>query len=203
MPQYQALSHRTIFMENIPGLLAPHFRNCRHSIFTVTRRAGIFLRKSVIPILEIRKVNINQPFQKPQAFRRFIAVGIINNGNGKPRPFCQPQRLCYLRQELHRRNQIDIMYTACLLLQKNFRQPLHRDLLPKTACADGMVLAEYAGEVTVREKDRPRAVCPTDRRLLPMVDADKGELGQKRRAAPAQLTRSAVRAAPSRAHPTV
>lgn len=179
MTQNKAALHNAVFPEHICRLLAAHFNDGCRRMRMVLRGGRILACKAIIPIFKIGKIDVHKPFQKPQAFWRFIAIGIIDDGDRKPLCFCQCQRLCCLRKEMHRRNQIDIMYAPRLLFQKDFCKTLHRNFFPKAARADLVILTKYTRKIAMGEENCPGTVLAADGWFFPMMNSNKRKFRQK------------------------
>lgn len=66
-------------------------------------------------------------------------------------------------------NQIDVMRSLCLQLQKDFPQPSCPDFQPRAFTAQRRVLAKDAAKSAVRKKHRPGTTAPRDAGFFPRV----------------------------------
>ena len=170
--------------------LARHLCQARHGHARVILNMRKRLRKPGIGIFKVGEPHINQVTQGSHGTRPLIAARVVDDRDVQPAlPHCGNRG----RQQvsiMRRSHQVDVVGTLVLQLQHNLDQALGRNLEPKIARRDLMVLAIDAFERAAAKEDRARTGLARDRRLLPHMERRAGDL--KRVVGAAHTTRALV-----------
>ena len=107
-------------VQNGRSHLPYHLRNCLLGYGAIVRNAAVLLGGCVVHILPVRQVNIHQPIQQGQNFRRIIAAAVPDHWNVQLRCYLL-QTLCNPRGIMRTRHQIQCFRSLLLQAEKNFR----------------------------------------------------------------------------------
>lgn len=134
---------RGIIKDGIPNL-AVHFiqrEGCLFKIVWTVRESGC---RSAGAVFEIGKKDVDQTFQRAERFDFLVAAGIIDNGQGETLLFCCDKCKTDLRYVMRGRDQIDIVGTLFLELQKDPGESFHADGFALISKGNLTVLTVYA-----------------------------------------------------------
>ena len=133
---------------------------------------------------------------------RIVRVGVIHERHAQAERNRETQRLGYLRHEVGRRYQIDVVAVFPVLQPEHHTRELFSAGLPRCerlrVLAYLVVLAEDAAQVAVGEEYRAAAAAARHRRLLAPMRARRRDDRLARRPAVPQFPLHAVDATPSR-----
>lgn len=156
--------------------LARHLGQTRHGHARVVLNMRKRLRKPGIGIFKVRKPHVDQVAQRCHGTRALVTTRVVDNWDDQSAlPSCGNRG----RQQvsiMRRRHQIDVIGTLVLQLQHNLDQALGRNLKPKIARRDLVVLAIDTFERAAAKEDRARTGLARDRRLLPHMKRRAGHL---------------------------
>ncbi len=124
--------------------------------------------------LKVRHVDVNDSVQKPQRRQGIIAARVIHQRQPQALSDRDHQGLKYLRHDMARRDEVDIMTTQTLQLEHHLRQLCGAHLRAQHSGTDVVILAKDARQVAVGKKDRPRSARPHENILFAEVATDAG-----------------------------
>ena len=156
--------------------LACHLRQARHGHTRVVLNVGERLRKPRIGIFKVGKPHVDQIAERRHGTRALITARVVDDWDGQPARPCRGNRSRQQVRVVCRRHQVNIVRTLVLQLQHNLDQALGRNLKPKIARRDLVVLTIDAFERAAAKEDRARTGLARDRRLLPHMKRRAGHL---------------------------
>ena len=174
MPQNDPLLQDALCIERRMSGLCHHGFNGGLCLCKVVRRRGKLCRQGRGYIFQIGQPDVDVPAPGFHALHRLVTAGIAQDR--------QVQTLCTRNVQrgndpglpLPRRDQIDVVGTLRLQVQKDFCQMFNGDLPAEAFGADGIILAEAAFEGAAGEKHRAAAPCTADAGLFPVVQGRTG-----------------------------
>ena len=156
--------------------LARHLGQTRHSHARVVLNMRKRLRKPRVGILKVGKPHVDQIAERCHGTRPLIAARVVDDRDVQPAlPSCGNRGRQQVRI-VRRRHQVDVIGALVLQLQHNLDQTLGRNLKPKIARRDLVVLAIDTFERAAAKEDRARTGLARDRRLLPHMKRGAGHL---------------------------
>ena len=153
------------------------------------------LRKPRIGIFKVGKPHVDQVTQGSHGTRALITARVVDDRDVQPALPCRGNRGRQQVSIMRRSHEVDIVGALVLQLQHNLDQALGRNLKPKIARRDLVVLAVDAFERTAAKENRARAGLTRDGRLLPHMERRAGDLKRVVGAAHAVRALVACRAA--------
>ena len=156
--------------------LARHLCQARHGHARVILNMRKRLRKPGIGIFKVGKPHVDQITERRHGTRPLIAARVVDDRDVQPAlPRCGNRG----RQQvsiMRRSHQVDVVGALVLQLQHNLDQALGRNLKPKIARRDLVVLTIDTFERAAAKEDRARTGLARDRRLLPHMKRRAGHL---------------------------
>ena len=178
-------------------LLASSSSNLKVPETTATCGAALFG-----PVLEVGHVDVDDAVEEREAVERVVGARVVHDRKPQPERHRFVHRFDYLRDDVLRRDEVDVV--AALFLQpQHHRRDLARtvpalDVRPDVL-ADVVVLAENAPQIAVAEEDRPRAVPISQTVLFAEMREEAGDQCVAARLARRPALLEAVHAAVARA----
>ena len=125
------------------------------------------LRKPSIGIFKVGEPHIDQVAQRRHGTRTLVTTRVVDDWDDQPAHPCSGNRSRQQVRIVRRRHQIDVVRTLVLQFQHNLDQALRRNLKPKIAGRDLVILAVDTFKRAAAKEDRARTGFARDRRLLP------------------------------------
>jgi len=104
---------------------------------------------------EIRHIDIDDSFQKPECVNVFISARVVDKWDLKPGIDCDQKCFKDSRELVSRGDQVDIMTSQCLKMEIDVCKILLCEFSPHPLMADLIVLAEPASHGASGKKDGP------------------------------------------------
>ena len=171
--------------------LTHHFPNGVLRRGEIIRRPGQLRGKGFITVFEVRQINVDFPFQRPDGLRPLVAAAVVDHRHRQLWAEGGQNR----GQVLGRGHEIDIFRTPGDQILKNSPQPFTVHRRTGGTAADGGVLAIFTAQGAAAEKHRAAAAASRQGRLFPFVEHGFCHKGGIRAAAESCFPISPVHAA--------
>jgi hypothetical protein len=169
MPDDEAATGHPALVQHELADLAVHLDDRLARDLRVVGALQIPPRRRVRAQFEIGHVDVDDAVHQAEAVERVVGARVVDDRKLEAPGVCERQRFEDLRDDMLRRDPVDVVAADRLEVDHDLGQPLGRDQLASHLPRDVVVLAEDAAEVAPREEDRPRPALATEAVLLAEV----------------------------------
>jgi hypothetical protein len=141
----------------------------------VVRPLEISARPLARPDLEVGHVDVHDAVHQPQAVEAVVRARVVDDRQLEAADDGVGQGLEYLRDDVLRRDPVDVVAADRLELEHHRPEPLRRRALAPNLPRDFVVLAKDAAQVAAAEEDRAGAVTPAQAVLLAEMREVRGD----------------------------